>query len=69
MWWAKCSHINQLTRIENLNQSDPQLAELYVTSEPAIGHFNCFATNPHEITGFTKETATCSEDVPPRKIG
>jgi hypothetical protein len=64
MWWAKCSHINQLTRIENLNQSDPQLAELYVTSEPAIGHFNCYATIPHARWELRKDRASCSENQP-----
>jgi hypothetical protein len=64
MWWAKCSHINRLTRIEKLNQTDPQTAELYVTSEPAIGHFNCFATIPHAGWELRKEKASCSENQP-----
>jgi hypothetical protein len=69
MWWAKCSHINRLTRIEKLDQADRYIPELYVTSEPDIGHFNCFATNPHEILGFNKDTASCSENQLPRKLG
>jgi hypothetical protein len=42
MWWAKCSHVNRLTRIERLDQSDRYLTEIYVTSPPAVGHFNCY---------------------------
>jgi hypothetical protein len=63
MWWAKCSHINRLTRIEKLDQKDRYIAELYVTSEPAIGHFNCFFANPHQFQ-FNKQTASCTVNQP-----
>jgi len=47
MWWAKCSHVNRLTRIERLDQSDRSLSEIYITSSPAIGHFNCYNESPY----------------------
>jgi len=64
MWWAKCSHINQLTRIEKLDQNDRHIAELYVTSVPDIGHFNCFFANPHFLFKFNKKEASCKVNQP-----
>ena len=64
MWWAKCSHVNRLTRIEKIDQSDRWIAELYVTSEPDVGHFNCFSSNPHPPVGFDKHTASCTVNQP-----
>ncbi len=68
MWWAKCSHINRLTRIEKLDQNDRYMAELYVTSEPDVGHFNCYFTNPHEAFEFRKDTASCTVNQPLWKV-
>jgi len=68
MWWAKCSHVNRLTRIEKLDQNNRYVAELYVTSAPDIGHFNCFSTSPHTPWDFHKETASCTVNQPLWKV-
>lgn len=64
MWWAKCSHINRLTRIDKLDQNNRYLAELYVTSEPVIGHFNCFSATPGYLLTFNKQNANCTVNQP-----
>ena len=64
MWWAKCSHVNRLTRIEKIDQNNRYAAEIYITSEPAIGHFNCFNTNPGTLFGFDKHTVNCTVNQP-----
>jgi hypothetical protein len=64
MWWAKCSHVNRLARIETIDQNDRYLAELYVTSEPDIGHFNCLFINLHLPIIFNKQNASCTKNHP-----
>ncbi|CAF0942593.1 unnamed protein product [Adineta steineri] len=64
MWWAKCSHVNRLTRLEKIDQKDRYQAELYVTSEPAVGHFNCLFINPFMRVHFTSETDNCTINQP-----
>jgi hypothetical protein len=68
MWWAKCSHVNRLTRIEKIDQNDRYNAELYVTSEPAVGHFNCFFADLGARWKFNKENASCTVNQPLWKI-
>ncbi len=68
MWWSKCSQINRLTRIEKLDQNDRYIAELYVTSEPDVGHFNCYSVNPHEPWMFNTDNNNCSENQPLWKV-
>ncbi len=68
MWWAKCSHINRLTRIEKIDQKDSFLADLYVTSEPDIGHFNCYTENPYQPWMFFVDNITCTVNQPLRKV-
>jgi hypothetical protein len=63
MWWAKCSHINRLMRIEKLDLNNRYNAELYVTSEPAVGHFNCYSiTYPH--FDLNKQNTSCTVNQP-----
>ncbi|CAF1157750.1 unnamed protein product [Adineta steineri] len=64
MWWAKCSHVNRLTRLEKIDQKDRYQAELYVTSEPAVGHFNCHFINLNIPISFNKQTANCTTNQP-----
>jgi hypothetical protein len=68
MWWAKCSHINRLTRIEKLDKNDRYIAELYVTSEPDVGHFNCFFANVFSPFKLNKQNASCTINQPMWKI-
>ncbi len=68
MWWAKCSHINRLTRVEKLDQKDRYIAELYVTSEPDVGHFNCFFADLRSTLKFNKQNASCTVNQPMWKI-
>jgi hypothetical protein len=68
MWWAKCSHINKLTRIEKIDQNDRHIAELYVTSEPDVGHFNCYSINPREPWMFNVDNINCSVNQPLWKV-
>jgi len=68
MWWSKCSHINQLTRIEKMNQNDRFLADLYVTSESNTGHFNCYTANPYHPWTFFIDNITCTVNQPLWKI-
>jgi hypothetical protein len=64
MWWAKCSHVNRLKRIEKIDQKDRYNAELYVTSEPDIGHFNCLYFNIFSTIQFNKQNASCTINYP-----
>ncbi|CAF0890989.1 unnamed protein product [Adineta steineri] len=64
MWWAKCSHVNRLTRLEKFDLKDRHLAELYVTSEPAVGHFNCHFINLNIPISFNKQIANCTTNQP-----
>jgi hypothetical protein len=64
MWWAKCSHINRLTRIEKIDQKDRYNAELYVTSEPAVGHFNCFFANLGAQWALNEKNTSCVVNQP-----
>lgn len=64
MWWAKCSHINRLTRIEKLDQKDRYMAELYVTSEPDVGHFNCFYIDLRTPIQLNRQNASCTINYP-----
>ncbi|CAF1000235.1 unnamed protein product [Adineta steineri] len=64
MWWAKCSHVNRLTRLEKIDEKDRYLAELYVTSEPDVGHFNCHFINLNIPINFNKQTANCTINEP-----
>jgi hypothetical protein len=68
MWWAKCSHVNRLVRFEKLDQTDRNWIEAYITSEPRVGHFNCFYANPHEPTNLNRETASCTVNQPLWKV-
>ncbi len=68
MWWAKCSHINRLTRIEKIDQNDRYIAELYVTSEPDVGHFNCFFADLGVGIALDKQNASCTINYPMWKI-
>jgi hypothetical protein len=68
MWWAKCSHVNQLKRIEKIDQKDRYMAELYVTSEPDIGHFNCFYLDLRSTIQFNKQNASCTINYPLWKV-
>ena len=68
MWWAKCSHVNRLTRVEKLDQKNRHLPELYITSEPTVGHFNCLCTNSLVHIPLTRENASCTINYPPYKI-
>ena len=62
MWWAKCSHVNRLTRVEKLDLKNRYMAELYVTSEPDVGHFNCYTVNwPHFDLDKTKTSCTINQ--------
>ena len=64
MWWTKCSHVNRLTRLAKIDQKDRFLAEIYVTSEPAVGHFNCFFADLRIPIPFNRETANCTINYP-----
>ncbi|CAF0735818.1 unnamed protein product [Adineta steineri] len=64
MWWAKCSHVNRLTRIDKFDQKDRYMTEIYVTSEPDIGHFNCHYVNLHLPISFNKQNASCTINYP-----
>lgn len=68
MWWAKCSHVNRLTRIKHIDQSDRYMAELYITSEPAIGHFNCYNTALTNINPSDYKHANCLVNQPLWKV-
>ena len=68
MWWAKCSHINRLTRLEKIDQKSRYNAEMYVTSEPAVGHFNCFYSDLSGSTRLNKKNASCTLNYPLWKI-
>ena len=68
MWWAKCSHVNRLTRLERIDQTDRFLAEIYVTSEPAEGHFNCFYADLRIPVQFDRDNASCTINYPLWKV-
>ena len=68
MWWAKCSHVNRLTRLENIDQKDHYNAEFYITSEPAEGHFNCFNTAPTITIVLNRKNASCTVNQPMWKV-
>jgi hypothetical protein len=68
MWWTKCSHINRLTRLEKLDQTDRYNAELWVASEPDVGHYNCFFLNLDDQWGMTERNRSCEVNQPMWKI-
>ena len=47
MWWTECSHVNRLTRIDQIDQRDRFIAETYITSENVVSHFNRFFADLH----------------------
>ena len=67
MWWAKCSHVNQLDRLDKFDQSNRYEAESYVTSIPNMVYFNCFSPglNLSDVSwALDRKTANCSINQP-----